>query len=92
MKKVTNRRTRRTTIPLPGRGIVLNKRGDSSLISNEEAKEPIIKTLQTRKTILVEEAADHEGTPEQPDQRELARIRSVKAAQARINAHKNRRQ
>lgn len=56
MYKVKNNHVRRTSIPLPGKGIVLSPRGqkgDSALILSKEAKDPSVKLLAKSGAITV---------------------------------------
>lgn len=61
MYQVTNLRKRQTTIALPGKGIILARKGDSDLILDSEFEEDTVQALIKARAIKVEKCSTGEA-------------------------------
>jgi len=86
MYEVKNLRTRQTTLALPGKGIVLTRRGrkgDSALILDREKDDPAVQALVKAKAIRISRTS-HGETPDTPVVKaELQRIAATNSAHER---------
>lgn len=90
MHKITNMRSRRVAVSLPGKGIILHKRGDFDFILDSEVREDTVQALLRIKAISIEKTGKADppkgSNPSVEQARERVEIRSKVEERAKRRA------